>query len=191
MTDLNPHLRGFEPASKKAARLMAEVDLAAKANYTKGEVKVILNNITQTADAIPALTEAEDAGSCRSPAKVARLYRGDVFIHKTVGGKVRPWIVLRVDSDQAVAVGMSSGNHFPNAMASQCRLWPDNWIGATITTVELDRACAEVTRPYTNMRHLAEIEAILAAGFGMAVTKTSVGSIAEIVRRRGLLANAQ
>lgn len=153
-----------ETASQKAARLMQEVDGVSKSNYTKGEVKTILNNIAQTCGESVATPEAE---GCRAPAEITSIRRGDVFIAKMVGGKVRPWIVLRVSDGIITAVAMSSGDKAPNMIRSQCRLWPGNWIGTTVSLFDASHARQEVTRPYTNAKHLREIEMHLVQSFGL------------------------
>lgn len=167
-----------------AARLMREVEEKSQANYTKGEVKSILNRIATTRD--PASDE-DDVGSCRAPATVTELRRGDVFIGRLVGGKVRPWIVLHIADDIVSAVAMSSGDSAPGMTRSECRLWQGSWIGATVTLFKAETAMKEVTRPYTNHRHLAEIEAHVAKIHGMAVVpkvpEKRVVSIAEIAKR--------
>jgi len=81
-----------ETASKAAKRLMGEIESASKSSYTKGDVKAILNMIAQMEDV--EVVAADD--TCRGTTSVACLRRGDVFIHKLVGGKVRPWVVLRL-----------------------------------------------------------------------------------------------
>lgn len=172
-----------ETASDRARRLMKEVDSASLQNYSKGEVKTILNSIAQCSD-IPAVDDA--ALGCRAPAKVATLMRGDVFIATLVGGKVRPWVVLAVDGDFVSAVALSSGESAPGMIKSKCRYWPSSWIGCTVSAFSLEMATREVTRPYTNLRHLAEVERTIAERHGMKVSRSrgkTVQSVGEILTR--------
>lgn len=81
-----------------------------------------------------------------------------MFISKAVGGKIRPWIVLRIADEVVTAVGMSSSDSAPNMIRSDCRYWPGCWIGTTLSQFDLERAQAEVMRPYTNLNHLRHIE---------------------------------
>jgi len=170
-----------ETPQERAARLMREIDEASKAAYTKGEVKAILNNLAQMQG--PPPEDAPDLG-CRSPAKVDALRRGDVFIAKAIGGKVRPWIVLRIGEKTVSAVAMSSGDKAPAMVLSRCRYWPGNWIGTTLSLFAIEVATQEVTRPYTDDRHLREIEAHVAATHGLAVAHEplTLGSIRERLR---------
>lgn len=148
-----------ETANKMAARLMVEIETVKKSTYTKGDVRAILNSISQAGNAID--------GTCRAPISLKSLRRGDVFIAKMVGGKVRPWIVLRTDGPNVTALSMSSGDSAPGMVQSKCRLWPSSWIGTTISRFTVEHAAREVVRPYTNLAHLAKIEASIAAGMGM------------------------
>lgn len=172
-----------ETASERARRLMKEVDTASLQNYTKGEVKTILNSISQCADQAPM---DDDELGCRGPVKVASLMRGDVFIAKLVGGKVRPWLVLAVDGDFVSAVALSSGDSAPGMVKAKCRYWASSWIGCTVSAFSLDMATREVTRPYTNTRHLAEVERAIAEKHGMKVSRPrakTVQSVGEILIR--------
>lgn len=145
-----------ETAGDLARRLMSEIDAANKSTYQRGEVKTILNHFTSKA--VSAVEEG-----CRSTASVPDLRRGDVFIAKMVGGKLRPWIVLKVEAEIVVALCMTSGESAPACQPSECRLWPSSWLGSTISAFPHSAACAEVTRPYTNLAHLAKAEAAVAA----------------------------
>lgn len=173
-----------ETPQQCAKRLMDEIEACKQGTYTKGEVKTLLNHIfmIRPADGRPqGVPESWDADGCRSPARVTSLQRGDVFIAKTVGGKVRPWIVLRVQDEVVSAVAMSSGDKAPRMIQSKCRLWPGGWIGATITLFDVEVAVSEVTRPYTNFAHLAEIEAAVASnhGFRLAKPKMTMGDLVQ------------
>lgn len=169
-----------ETAGQRARRLMGEIEASNKGTYSKGDVKLILNQFSSM-DAPP---QADICETCRAPAEVGDLRRGDVFIHKLVGGKVRPWIVLSCDGRVVRAVAMSSGDKVPDCVQAKCRLWPGAWITSTLATVSVEFASAEVTRPYTNLRHLAEVEsAILSAYQSQTVSQSQVSSMAEIVRR--------
>ena len=154
-----------ETPQERAKRLMLECDTSGKTNYTKGEVKLILNNFAHMAG--PAfLADAPEADGCRAPTATDTLRRGDVFIARLVGGKVRPWCVLRVSGDTVVAMAMSTGEHVPGQSLSQCRYWPGSYIGGTVTTFTLDFARQEVTRPYTAAAHLRATERALFEAFG-------------------------
>ena len=104
---------------------------------------------------------------------VEELRRGDVFWHKLVGGKIRPWIALSVRSELVVAVAMSSGDSAPRMIQAQCRYWQGSWVGTTTTLVNAEEAQKSVTRPYTNLDHLTEIEARIA---GLYDLRTGVSS---------------
>lgn len=150
--------RSKETPRDRAKRFMNEVSESSKETYPKGDVKTMLNNIVG-ASGIPvrSANNFSDEG-CRAPACLDELRRGDVFIAKAVGGKVRPWIVLRAADDVVTAVSMSSGDSAPNMVRSECRYWPGSWIGSTLAQFPIDKALAEVTRPYTNLPHLRAVE---------------------------------
>ncbi len=169
-----------ETANSMALRLMREVEDAKKPSYAKGEVKTVLNSIAQAGK-----LETLD-GTCRAPVALKTLRRGDVFIAKVVGGKVRPWITLNVGSEIITAVSMSSGDSAPGMKKSQCRFWPSSWVGSTISAFDMEFASKEVTRPYTNLVHLDEIEASIASNMGMRLVarNTSLSAISEKYRRR-------
>ena len=146
-----------ETPQERAKRLMLECDTSGKAHYTKGEVKLLLNNFScMSGAAYPA--DAPDAEGCRAPTTTDTLRRGDVFIARHVGGKTRPWCVLRVSGETVVAMALSSGQTVPGQSPSQCRYWPGSYIGGTVTTFTLDFARQEVTRPYTAAAHLRATE---------------------------------
>ena len=174
-----------ETPQQRAIRLIAEIESASPQHYTKGEVKTILNSIAQIQDrASGALNAAAPDEGCRGPVETKTLLRGDVFIAKLVGGKVRPWIALRITGKVVVAVAVSSGDHFPGAIPAKCRFWPGNWIGSTVSLFDLAVAVQEVTRPYTNARHLQEIEANVAKAFGFCLpVQKPAQSMAEIAAK--------
>ena len=149
----------------RARRLMDEIDTRAQDKFTKGDVKLLLNNIAQM-PLSQARPEAPDAEGCRAPVLVESIRRGDVFIAKTIGGKVRPWVVLHVSGDVVTATGLSSSESAPGLLPSQCRYWPDAWLGGAVCTFARETATAEVTRPYTARQHLSEVEAAFLSNFG-------------------------
>ena len=175
-----------ETAKEMALRLMHQMDAEPKANYSKGEVKSILKVISDRPE--QPVTVDNDEG-CRGPCEVETLRRGDVFIARLVGGKVRPWIVLSVSDGVVSAVAFSHADTAPLMVPSQCRLWRGSWIGKTISVFSEDVAKKEVTRPYTNLRHLDQIVVDIAAQYGMAVVdapiqeQPRVVSISEIVAK--------
>ena len=145
-------------------------------HYGKREVEKMLDS---------AISKLEDAGvpdmseTCRGPIQIETLRRGDVFIHKLIGGKVRPWIVLKDKGEFVIAVSMSSSKCIPGAIKSKCRLWPNSWITPTITTVSKEFALKEVTRPYTDHAHLEKIEQDIMRTF----EPQRITSIAQILQR--------
>lgn len=171
-----------ETPRDRAKRLKVEIEALPKSSYTKAEVAAVCSSIAGA-----PVIESEDMG-CRAPETVTDLRRGDVFIAKLVGGKVRPWIVLSVDVDADIvtAVSMSSGDSAPGMVESQCRFWPRSFIGTTVSLFRQQQARSEVTRPYTNLRHLADVEASIAALYGMRVSPRvprAVASVADIRAR--------
>lgn len=153
-----------ETPKARAARLMGEIGDGQKATYTKGEVKAILNSV------IGAVEPNVSADGCRAPASINSLRRGDVFIAKAIGGKVRPWIVLRVSDGIVTAVSLSSGDSAPNMTRADCRYWENSWIGSTIAQFDMDLATAEVTRPYTNLAHLRDVERAIYQRMGATIS---------------------
>jgi len=173
-----------ETSQATAKRLMGEIDAASKQQYTRGEVKMILHAIAARQDADATLDEYRT--TCRAATAVQDLRYGDVFIFKLVGGKVRPWVVLSVSTETVIAVGMSSGDYAPAMVPSQCRLWPGCFIGNTVSVFERAAATQEVTRPYTNLRHLDQVRSDIAAQYGMTITPPAarkIASMAEILER--------
>lgn len=169
-----------ETAQQRAKRLLSEVSASKiKKTYTPGEVRNILETIANAKDTV---TVASD-DTCRAPIKLDKVSRGDVFIHKLVGGKVRPWVVLRVSENMVTAVALSSGDSAANMIQARCRLWKGSWIGTAVSQFDMDHAAQEVTRPYTNHAHLSEIENHIAAGMGMRVEKLPLTSLAQIRER--------
>lgn len=174
-----------ETAVERASRLMREVGEAKRTSYPVGDLKTMLNSIAQAGDGPVKTVPAPicDEG-CRAPACLDELRRGDVFISKAVGGKVRPWIVLRISDETVTAISMSSGDKAPNMTRSECRYWPGSWIGSTLAQFPSETALAEVTRPYTNSAHLKEVER--SAYERMGAKLCGPGSIADI--RAGMAA---
>lgn len=166
-----------ETATEMARRLIDEIKAAKKTTFDRREVNEILNQIAHRPDI------GGDTG-CRAPTTVKELRRGDVFIGAMVGGKVRPWIALRVRDHAVTAVCMSSGDRAPNMTQSKCRYWPSNWIGSTVSQFTPDAAKREVMRPYTNAAHLNEVEKALAAKLGFEIPKRKISSMSEIIRGR-------
>jgi len=148
-------------------------------SYGKRQIEIMI--ASALAKAPEGETSVEPPSTCRDPISVTELQRGDVFIHKLVGGKVRPWVVLKVFEDRVTAVAMSTGDHVPGAEKSKCRLWKDSWICPTVTNVSIETATKEVTRPYTALRHLDEIERDIVNHLG----REKVTSIADIRNRLG------
>jgi len=122
-----------------------------KSHYTRGELRHALNILLNL---MPMDVESYKS---RMPTSVEDLHRGDVFLHKTFGGKIRPWIVLKVMEDCVLAVPMSSTGLVPRSVPSQCRLWKGH-IGVGAVLIPLESARKEVTRPYTNHKHLDQVE---------------------------------
>jgi hypothetical protein len=151
-----------------------------QSNYGKRQVEIMIEAALAKAPANDTFAEPA-ASTCRDPISVTELQRGDVFIHKLVGGKVRPWVVLKVFEDHVAAVSLSTGESVPGSTRSKCRLWKDSWICPTVTNVSMDFATKEVTRPYTALRHLDEVERDIIAQLG----KDKVTSIADIRNRLG------
>ena len=173
-----------ERAHERAARLAREVGARTAKAIPTGEVKTMMESIAilggRDVETAPAVAIDE---TCRAPITLTELQRGDVFIAKVTGGKVRPWVVLGVCGENVSAVTMSSGPTAPNVVRTKCRLWPNSWIGTTISLFEIEYAAREVTRPYTNLPHLREIEKIIAQGF-RPTPADRVKSLAEIRGRR-------
>lgn len=146
-----------ETPQERARRLMGELDLRKGKSFTVGDVKLILNNIANMQQ-VGVLSEAEAEGS-RAPTTCEHIRRGDVFVSKLVGGKLRPWVVLHVTGDMVSALALStSAESTPVSFPSQCRFWPSSHICATVTCFNREFASREVTRPYTARAHLTEIE---------------------------------
>ena len=146
----------MESPSERATRLMEEVRGSELATYTRGQVIDVLNSV------------AAAGHTCAdSLTTVHHMQRGDVFIAKLVGGKVRPWVTLRVFDALVVAVGLSSGDSAPRMVKSQCRFWPGAWIGTTVSLFNEESVRHSVSRPYTALKHLREIEGGLAGLFGL------------------------
>jgi hypothetical protein len=168
-----------ETAKARAARLMEEVGSGSQERYSRGEVKTILNAVAQSPDAAASEPKNGDE-DCRAPASLDELRRGDVFIAKLVGGKVRPWVVLQTNDDVVTAVALSSGDSAPNMTRSECRYWPASWIGSTISQFSIEAAQREVTRPYTNLAHLRAVERQIYSRMGaVLVGPTSIAEIRE------------
>lgn len=126
-----------------------------KANYSKAEVLKLIKSVELEHEVV----------------EVEEIRRGDVFWHKLVGGKRRPWIVLSVKSDIVLAVALSTGDSAPRMVQAKCRFWAGRWVGTTTTLVTADLAKQSVTRPYTDREHLREIEAHIAELYGLRTIK--------------------
>lgn len=161
-------------------RWLKNVKESDQQTYGKRQLEIMIGSALEKAPASELHVEATPS-TCRDPISVTELQRGDVFIHKLVGGKVRPWVVLKVFEDHVTAVALSTGEHVPGSVPSKCRLWKDSWICPTVTNVSMEFATKEVTRPYTALRHLDEIERDIVTHLG----KDKVTSIADIRNRLG------
>lgn len=140
----------------KIRQAMTQLDEAGlKKTYLGGDVKTMLNKLATAAD---NETRGPVEDTCRAPITVKSVRRGDVFIASTYGGKVRPWVVLRVRGEMVDALAFSSGDKAPELEQSRCRYWPGAWLGSATAVFSLAHATKEVTRPYTDLPHLAEIE---------------------------------
>lgn len=155
---------------------LQRVSQSDQKSYGKRELEIMIKSAVVKAGE----GSIDTSTTCRQPISVNDLRRGDVFIHKLVGGKVRPWIVLKIHDDTVTCVAMSSGETVPNSVQSQCRYWPESFICPTVTSVNLKAATKEVTRPYTNLAHLSEIENLLREG----LFSSRIRSISEIRERR-------
>lgn len=146
----------MESPSERAARLIQEVRESDRETYARGQVIDVLNSV------------AAAGHTCAdSLTTVQNMQRGDVFIAKLVGGKIRPWATLRVFDALVAAVGLSSGDSAPRMVKSQCRFWPGAWLGTTVSLFNEEAVRHSVSRPYTNLSHLREIEGQLAALYGL------------------------
>lgn len=150
-------MSGLENAGARAFRIMGEISDASKGTYSKGELKTILNSISAVGS----------GDSCNSECHADSMRRGDVFIAKLVGGKVRPWITLSVRSEVVVAVAMSSSDSAPRMTKAKSRFWPGSWIGSTVSAFDESTARLQVTRPYSNDAHLREVERHLHSLMGL------------------------
>lgn len=168
-----------ETPQAMALRLMNEIKEGDQSSFTKGEVRAILNHIAVCKVGL----EYAPNDSAKGTVSTAGVKRGDVFIAHAIGGKIRPWITLRVDGEAVRALAMSSGDKAPDMVKSECHLWPGSWISTTISSFTLQHATQDVSRPYTNLRHLAQVEAQVGEKYGMQVRPALVGSLGEIVDR--------
>lgn len=122
--------------------LIEAVEGDAKGTYTRPEVLKLLRAASNIRDTI----------------RVEHIRRGDVFWHHLVGGKVRPWLCLRVNDGLVTAVALSSGDKAPRMIQSEARNWPGAWIGTAVCLIEADTARMAVSRPYDNADHINQIE---------------------------------
>lgn len=154
-------------------------------NLEKDEnVSLPKRHLIEVLTKLEAMIIHENTETCRSPIRLAKIQRGDVFIAKALGAKPRPWIVLRVAPSGVTALPLSSGGFFANPILSECRLWPESYIGSTIATFTMEEATAEVTRPYTNLAHLADAERDLALSCGMDILpRPRVKNVGEILAK--------
>lgn len=158
----------------RADRIMTMVKNAQKQTFSRGELVSILNYI-----AACSVPDAEDLG-CRAPITVKSIRRGDVFIHKLIGGKVRPWVTLRVDEDHVIALALSHMDHGVGSIPAESPYWAKNWIGMTAAKIKLEDACREVTRPYANAAHLNFVERKVVEALRLGEKRPVVQSIAQI-----------
>ena len=167
-----------ELAHERAARLAIKIGNRPTKSMSTGEAKSLMESVASLGGREAGSPLSEE--SCRSPVALTELRRGDVFIAKVTGGKVRPWVVLGVIGEHVSAVTMSSKDSAPAVVKTKCRFWPDCWIGTTVSLFDVEYAAREVTRPYTNLAHLREIEQSIARNF----TRTpAVASMSDIRRR--------
>ncbi|QJA43032.1 hypothetical protein [Phaeobacter phage MD18] len=136
-----------ETPQARAARLIE--GLSSK-TYSAGEVKTMLNTITQ----MGVMPTAKSV----TMAPVEEIHRGDVFVAPGVGGKSRPWVVTHVYDSFVVAIAMSSGENAPGALPLNCRFWPGSWLGGATAQFSRDVAGVSVTRPLTDMDTLDRAE---------------------------------
>lgn len=125
--------------------LIAAVEESTTGTYTKAETLSLIKSVSTDRDVI----------------EVEQIRRGDVFWHKLVGGKMRPWIALHVNEHSVVAVCLSGGETAAEMTKADCRFWPGDWIGNTISIFRPEEARRAVTRPFTNAQQLADVEAKL------------------------------
>jgi len=169
-----------EMAHERAARLAVEIGLRASKSMSTGEAKSLMESVASLGGR-DGSQPIED--TCRAPVKLDALQRGDVFLAKVTGGKLRPWVVLGICGGNVSAVTMSSAESAPNVLKSECRFWPDSWIGTTVSLFDMEYACQEVTRPYTNMAHLRQVEVNFAKSL-IADRPDPVSTISEILNKR-------
>lgn len=143
-----------EPPAERAERLIQEISASGKETYTRCEVSHLLNSV-------------KGAGTLWSGLrKLDNLVRGDVFIAKVVGGKIRPWCVLSCRDGTVVAVAMSSGDSAPGMVKCESRYW-SGWFGMTVSSFREDEARQHCSLPYGNRDHLREVERQLANSMGL------------------------
>jgi len=147
-----------ETPQERALRYLNDIDGSTTGHYKAGEVKTLLHPIPK----IPASRNHSEVVSgeegCRSTVSLDSVRRGDVFIASAVGGKHRPWVVLRVQGDSVLATCLSSSTQVDGALISECRYWPDCFIGGAIATFPMDQATREVTRRFTAKGQLNDVE---------------------------------
>lgn len=122
-----------------------------------GKVELV-SRLERIIESNPEYESSNEERNSSGVIQTSKVFRGDVFIHKLVGGKVRPWITLGVFTGYVNAISMSSSNCIPMCQASKCRFWPDSWICPTISLISIEDATKRVTRPYTNIEHIEEFE---------------------------------
>lgn len=97
--------------------------------------------------------------------EVASIRRGDVFWHKLVGGKIRPWVALSCREGLVVAASLSNSAAdvgIPRPVKADCRFW-GGYICTTVSLFHEDEVRKYVAHPYTNLDHLREVEAHIAS----------------------------
>ena len=120
---------------------LAKIEESSQDTYRKGEVKVLLNNLN------PQYIYYS----------VDKLYIGDVFMHKIVGGKVRPWVVMFNRRGLVGAATLTHDLNLAYSYKSECRFYKDSVIGPTLALFEEDRVLDCCLAPYTNKKHLSEV----------------------------------
>lgn len=158
-----------------ARRMMEHLREKGKDSYAKGDIISMMNEISTA----PDYETPDPYDTCRGPFVAKELRRGDVFISTFAGGKVRPWVTLTVQREVVTALAMSSGDKIPNMVKSQCRFWPSSWIAPTVSQWPLEIALQQVTRPYTNLEHLGEIEQHVGNVLGLEVSLSANQEVAE------------
>lgn len=144
-----------ESPADRAERFLSEINANQKEQYGRVEIQHLLKGVIGAGDLWNGLRRIET------------IQRGDVFIAKVVGGKIRPWIALSSKAGVVSAVAMSSGDRAPRMIKSKARYWAGSWISATVSLFEEAEVRDRVSLPYNNRDHLREIEAHCARELGL------------------------